>query len=136
MQKNYILSKIYYFTSKNSRPIRNLLIVYLFYKFYQYIRYKLYYKLNKNSMIKNILRTPIIGNIVKNKLVNGTKILEDDLKNSYRNLTQLPVKSLDDNGVNSQLAILPDSNQDKDKISGIIRFKHKNRLAKMFQTVV
>ena len=136
MQKNYILSNIYYFFKSNSRSIKKLLVIYFFYRFYQYIRYTLYFRLNKNTMIKNILKTPIIGGIIKEKLVNGTKILEDDLKNSYKNLTQLPDKGLDDNGVNCKIALLPNSNQDKDKISGIIYhggFKHKNRLVEIFR---
>ena len=60
MQKNYILNTIYHIFNNNSRPIKNLLLVYLLYRFYQYFRYTLYFKLNKNTMIKNILKTPIV----------------------------------------------------------------------------
>ena len=135
MEKNNILTSIYYFFNKEKFCLK-IMALYTLFKLYFYIKVHYLKNLDKNRVIKTILSSPFIGEIIKSKLISSTKILENDLKSNYKNLTKIPDKGLDNNEISTKLALLPDSGQKKEQISGIIYHGgviHKNRLVDIFR---
>lgn len=135
MVKNNMLVRIYYFFNKDVRFFSKLAALFLIYKCYIFLKLRYITNLDRTRLINNILRVPIIGRLIKSKLIKSTKILEEDLDNSYDNLTELPSKGFMECDIDSKLLLLPGSNQSNEKISGIIYhggIDHKNRLVKIF----
>ena len=106
------------------------------YRVYNFFKFRLSDKIEKKKLIQNIINNPLIGGLVRNKLVKSTKILEKDLCNSYKNLEELPDKGYDKTKLDTQMLIMPKSEQEKNQISGIIYHGgdiHKNRLVEIFK---